>query len=113
VPTAVADGPTTCACHERNGTFGSVGAAEAGRTLGSMRRRRLLVIALVAILVLGLLVPAGLWYLRLHPIRVAIDDDPGAHGLAYESISFSSPLDETPLTGWYMPASGNVGVGPW
>jgi len=74
-----------------------------------MRRRRLLVLALGAILVLGLVLPAGLWYLRLHPVRVAIDDDPGEHGIPYEQISFSSPLDGMPLKGWYLPASPSTG----
>jgi uncharacterized protein len=74
-----------------------------------MRGRRLLALALGAILALGLLVPAGLWYLRLHPVRVAIDDDPDAHGIPYEPVSFPSRLDGTSLKGWYMPASPSTG----
>jgi fermentation-respiration switch protein FrsA (DUF1100 family) len=74
-----------------------------------MRAWRLLAIVLGAILVLGLLLPAGLWYLRLHPVRVAVEDDPGEHGIRYEPVSFSSPLDGTPLKGWYMPASPSTG----
>jgi len=74
-----------------------------------MRHRRHLAFALGAILVLGLVLPAGLWYLRLHPVRVAIDDDPGEHGLSYKPVSFSSSLDGTPLKGWYMPASRTTG----
>lgn len=74
-----------------------------------MRRRRLLALALVTALALGVLLPAGLWYLRLHPFRVAVDDDPGHHGLGFEAVAFVSRTDGTSLRGWYLPAPRSTG----
>jgi fermentation-respiration switch protein FrsA (DUF1100 family) len=61
---------------------------------------------LVALVVAG---PAGLWYVRLHPARVPLDDDPARHGLAYRQVSFASPLDDTRLSGWYLPSPHPTG----
>ncbi len=69
-----------------------------------MRPKRILASALVVV-VLGLLFPVGLMYARLYPGRVALDDDPGRHGLRYDPVSFTSPLDGTSLSGWYLPSS--------
>jgi fermentation-respiration switch protein FrsA (DUF1100 family) len=65
--------------------------------------------ALVAALLLGVVAPLALWYRRLHPDRVALDDDPGRHGLAYRPIEFASPLDGTALAGWYLPSPTATG----
>ena len=62
----------------------------------------------VAVAVVGVGVPAVI-AVRLHPFRVPVDDDPGRHGLGYESISFASPLDGVPLRGWYMPSPNPAG----
>lgn len=60
----------------------------------------------LALLVVGIavVVPVALMWIRVHPARVALDDDPGRHGLAYEDVSLASPLDGTPLRGWYIHA---------
>ena len=61
----------------------------------------------------AIVVPVALMWVRVHPYRVALGDDPGRHGLRYEDISFASPLDGTILRGWYLPApvpSGRVVV---
>ena len=67
-----------------------------------MNRARVAAAGVSIALVLGVAVPAGIWYWRLHPARVAVDDDPGRLGIAYQGISFASPLDGVPLSGWYM-----------
>ena len=69
-----------------------------------MRLRVVLVLALVAVGLVGICIPAALMYRRLHPDRVVIDDDPGRHGLGYEPIAFASPVDGAQLRGWYMAA---------
>ena len=66
------------------------------------RHGRSLLVLLIGITVV---LPAVLMWARVHPYRVALDDDPGRHGLRYEDISFASPLDGTILRGWYIPAS--------
>ena len=74
-----------------------------------MRTR--VVVAGVAIgLAMGtIVVPVGLMYRRLHPDRLAVDDDPGRHGIAYQDVAFTSPLDGVPLRGWYMPSPHPTG----
>lgn len=67
-----------------------------------MLRLRFIVVVTAIALAVGVVIPAALWYRRLHPDRVAMDDDPGRHGIAYESVSFASPIDGAPLEGWYM-----------
>ena len=67
-----------------------------------MNRARVAAAGVSIALVLGVAVPAGIWSWRLHPARVAVDDDPGRLGIAYQDISFASPLDGVPLSGWYM-----------
>jgi pimeloyl-ACP methyl ester carboxylesterase len=62
---------------------------------------------------IAIVLPVAVMWVRVHPYRVALDDDPGRHGLRYEEISFASPLDGTILRGWYIPAavpSGRVVV---
>lgn len=60
----------------------------------------------VALLVVGIavVVPVALMWVRVHPARVPLDDDPGRHGLRYEDVAFASPLDGTTLRGWYIHA---------
>jgi alpha-beta hydrolase superfamily lysophospholipase len=70
--------------------------------------RRLAACIAIAVGVVAL-VPPGLLYLRLHPGRVELADDPGRHGLAYQAIEFASPLDGTPLRGWYLPSPRPTG----
>ena len=65
-----------------------------------------LAVLLVAIV---LLLPVGVMWIRVHPPRTPLDDDPGRHGLAYGDVSFASPLDGTILRGWYMPAAQPTG----
>lgn len=74
-----------------------------------MRVVKLLALGLGAVVVLGAVVPAGLWYLRLHPLHGAIEDDPGGIGLAFEPVAFASLADGTPLRGWYLPAPAPTG----
>jgi uncharacterized protein len=66
------------------------------------RRTRGLVLLVIGIVIVA---PVAVMWLRVHPFRAALDDDPGRHGLRYEDISFASPLDGTILRGWYMPTS--------
>jgi fermentation-respiration switch protein FrsA (DUF1100 family) len=72
-------------------------------------RARVVVAAVSIALVVAIVVPVGLMYRRLHPARVALDDDPGRHDIAYETVSFASPLDGAPLAGWYMPSPRSTG----
>ena len=65
------------------------------------RHRGSLLVLLVGIVVV---LPAVPMWARVHPPRVALDDDPGRHGLRYEEVAFPSPLDGTILRGWYIPA---------
>ena len=58
--------------------------------------------ASIALVVTAAVVPVGLMYHRLHPDRVALDDDPGRHGIDYQPVSFASPIDGALLRGWYM-----------
>ena len=66
-----------------------------------------------ALLVLGVgvavVAPPALMWVRVHPLRLPLDDDPGRHGLQYEDITFASPLDGTALRGWFMPAEVPTG----
>lgn len=74
-----------------------------------MRSRRLVVVVLVALVVVGIVAPVGLWYLRLHPFHGAIEDDPGRLGIAFEPVAFTSLTDGAPLRGWHMPAPAPTG----
>jgi len=49
----------------------------------------------------AVIAPASLWYWRLHPARIAINDDPGRHGLAYDSIVFNAS-DGAAIHAWYL-----------
>ena len=80
---------------------GWVEAVRTARPFGRQHFRSLLVLLIGIIVVL----PVMLMWVRVHPHRVALDDSPGRHGLSYEDISFSSPLDGTILRGWYIRAS--------
>lgn len=71
-----------------------------GRSLGAL---------LVGVVVVIAVLPAAAMWGRVHPPRVALDDDPGRHGLRYEDVAFPSPLDGTILRGWYMPAPRPTG----
>ena len=66
-------------------------------------------VAALALMGAIVVVPATLMFHRLHPDRVALDDDPGRHGIAYRSVSFTSLVDDEPLAGWYMPAPRRTG----
>ena len=66
-----------------------------------MRTRVVFALVVLALIVVVIL-PITFWYRRLHPARVAVDDDPGRHGIAYEPVSFASAIDGAPLRGWYM-----------
>lgn len=80
---------------------------------GSARPRRRFVRRLggLLLIIVGIVVvlPVALMWVRVHPHREALDDNPGRHGLQYEDISFSSPLDGTILRGWYIPAPRPTG----
>ncbi len=79
----------------------------AASTRGFLRRHgRALLLLVVGIV---LVVPAAAMWVRVHPLRVALDDDPSRHGLAYEDIAFPSPLDGTVLRGWYIRAPRPTG----
>ena len=67
-----------------------------------MRTRVAVVGVVIGLVVTTIVVPVGLMYRRLHPERVALDDDPGRHGIVYQDVAFASPLDGVPLRGWYM-----------
>ena len=82
-------------------------AGPSTRGAGFMRRHgRSLVLFVVGVAVV---VPVALMWARVHPRRVALDDDPGRHGLRYEDVAFASPLDGTTLRGWYIPAPRTTG----
>lgn len=72
------------------------------------RPGRALAALVVAVVVVGVIVPAVIAY-RLYPARAPVDDDPGRHGLSYEAISFASLLDGAPLSGWFMPSPNPTG----
>lgn len=74
-----------------------------------MRARVVVAGASIGLVVTVIVVPVGLMYRRLHPDRVTLDDDPGRHGIAYQAVSFASPLDGVPLSGWYMASSHSTG----
>jgi pimeloyl-ACP methyl ester carboxylesterase len=63
-----------------------------------------LVLALVAF-------PTGLMFLRTHPVRFPLDDDPSRHGLTAETVTFSDASDGTRLRGWYFAAERSTGRG--
>lgn len=71
-----------------------------GRSLGAL---------FVGVAVVIAVLPAVAMWARVHPPRVALNDNPGRHGLRYEEIAFPSPLDGTILRGWYMPAPRPTG----
>jgi uncharacterized protein len=74
---------------------------------GFLRRHgRSLVLLVVGVAVV---VPVALMWARVHPRRVALDDDPGRHGLRHDDVAFASPLDGTTLRGWYIPAPRTTG----
>lgn len=78
--------------------------------MGRPRSWRRLVVGIavaIAIAIVGL--PIALVWMRVHPARVPVDDDPGRHGLAFEEIAFASPLDGTTLRGWYIAAPRPTG----
>lgn len=70
----------------------------------SRLRTRWLFVAGVSLVAIVVALPAPLWYGRLHPARVPVDDDPDRHGLAYQPIAFASLADGRMLSGWYLPA---------
>lgn len=65
-------------------------------------------VVLGAVVVLAVVAPLGLWYVRLHPFHGTLNDDPGRHGLAFEPVAFESQ-DGTSLRGWYLPAPHPTG----
>jgi uncharacterized protein len=91
-----------------------VDAATPTRGAVSARRPRPAWLRLAATIVLGTafvvaVLPIGLVWIRTHPARAPLDDDPGRHGLAFEQIAFASPLDGTVLRGWYIAAPRSTG----
>jgi len=84
---------------------GQVAPARRPRRFVRRHARGLLVVLLGIIVVL----PAVPMWVRVHPPRVPVADDPARHGLRYEEIAFPSPLDGTILRGWYMPAVRSTG----
>ncbi len=74
-----------------------------------MRVRVVVACVSIALVMTVIVVPVGLWYRRLHPDRVALGDDPGRHGIAYQTVSFASPVDGATLNGWYMASSQATG----
>ena len=69
----------------------------------------LILLVVVLVVVAFAVVPVALMWARVHPARVALDDDPGRHGLRYEDVAFASPLDGTLLRGWYIHAERPTG----
>ena len=69
----------------------------------------LILLVVVLVVVAFAVVPVALMWARVHPARVALDDDPGLHGLRYEDVAFTSPLDGTILRGWYIHAERPTG----
>jgi pimeloyl-ACP methyl ester carboxylesterase len=70
------------------------------------RHGRSLVLFVVGVAVVA---PVALMCARVHPRRVALDDDPGRHGLRFQDVAFASPLDGTTLRGWHIPAPRTTG----
>ncbi len=67
---------------------------------------------LLLVLVIALVVfPVALMFLRTHPVRFPLNDDPSRHGLAAEVVAFPSAADGTPLRGWYFAAPRSTGRG--
>lgn len=75
--------------------------------IGGVRARALVALAVVLIVV-GVL-PVGLMYARVHPVRTSTRDDPGRYGIAFQESSFPSSRDAVGLRGWYMPAPAPSG----
>jgi pimeloyl-ACP methyl ester carboxylesterase len=73
------------------------------------RHARILSALVIGIVALAAILPVALMWARVHPFRVALDDDPGRHGMRYEDVSFASPLDGTILRGWYIHAEVPTG----
>lgn len=71
--------------------------------------RSLVLFAVGVAVVVPVALPVALMWARVHPRRVALNDDPGRHGLRYEDVAFSSPLDGTTLRGWYIHAPRPTG----
>ncbi len=62
-------------------------------------------VALLAVLLLGIWLPYGAARAFLRPVRQPIDRTPAAWGLAYDEVMFLT-VDGLRLRGWYVP-SGN------
>lgn len=81
----------------------------AGGPWPKVRARRLALLLLASLVVVAVVAPPSAMYLRLHPARQPLTDDPGRHGLAYRDVAFASPLDGTTIRGWYLPAPASTG----
>lgn len=80
-----------------------------GRRHAITGHRRAFAVLIVLVVGVAVVLPAALMWMRVHPARVPLGDDPGRHGLRYEDISFASPLDGTTLRGWYIRAPQPTG----
>lgn len=63
---------------------------------------RLIAVLTAALLVVAVVLPPALVYLRLHPARHPLEDDPARHSLAYADVTFDSPLDGARIRGWRL-----------
>ena len=70
---------------------------------------RLAATIVLAVALVVAVLPVGLTWMRVHPARVPLDDNPGWHGLMFEEIAFASPRDGTTLRGWYIRAPTSTG----
>ena len=74
------------------------------------RHVRLILFGAVALLAMYMgasaLIADRVW----HPTRKAIHTDPGKYGLAYETVSFSSDVDNVRLEGWFIETPGTKTV---
>ena len=78
-----------------------------GRLRIGWRKRRLSVIAVVALALAYAGVSLVVAETLTKPYRRTLESSPAAFALAYEDVAFTSTGDRIPLRGWFLPAPGS------